>query len=79
MWSVQYAARGGGGKARAAAKGCAATLPVEMVCLDELVPEHDRYRRLDQLVDWSFVRETTTPYYATSSVAPRSTPPCSSS
>ena len=31
-------------------KGQAATLQVEMVCLDELVPEDDRYRRLDRLV-----------------------------
>jgi transposase len=47
-----------------AAKGDAATLQVEMVCLDELVPEDDRYRRLDELVDWSFVREAAAPYYA---------------
>jgi transposase len=45
-------------------KGQAATLQMEMVCLDELVPEDDRYRRLDRLVDWSFVRELATPYYA---------------
>jgi transposase len=45
-------------------KGQAATLQVEMVCLDELVPEDDRYRRLDRLVDWSFVREVAAPYYA---------------
>ena len=47
-----------------AAQGKAATLQVEMVCLDELVPEDDRYRRLDELVDWSFVREAAAPYYA---------------
>jgi transposase len=47
-----------------AAKGQAATLQVEMVCLDELVAEDDRYRRLDRLVDWSFVRELAAPYYA---------------
>ncbi len=35
-----------------------------MVCLDELVPADDRYRRLDELVDWSFVRESAAPYYA---------------
>ena len=45
-------------------KGQAATLQVEMVCLDELVAEDDRYRRLDRLVDWSFVREVAAPYYA---------------
>ena len=45
-------------------KGQAATLQVEMVCLDELVGEDDRYRRLDRLVDWSFVRELAAPYYA---------------
>ena len=47
-----------------AVKGQAATLQVEMVCLDELVPEDDRYRRLDRLVDWSFVRELAASYYA---------------
>jgi len=47
-----------------AVKGQAATLQVEMVCLDELVPEDDRYRKLDGLVDWSFVRELAAPYYA---------------
>ena len=47
-----------------ALKGQAATLQVEMVCLDELVAEDDRYRKLDRLVDWSFVREVATPYYA---------------
>lgn len=45
-------------------KGQAATVQVEMVCLDELVPEDDRYRQLDGLVDWSFVREVAAPYYA---------------
>lgn len=45
-------------------KGQAATLQVEMVCLDELVAEDDRYRRLDRLVDWSFVRELAASYYA---------------
>ena len=42
--------------AMGAVKGQAATLQVEMVCLDELVPEDDRYRKLDRLVDWGFVR-----------------------
>jgi transposase len=46
------------------AKGQAATLQVEMVCLDELVGEDDRYRKLDRLVDWSFVRELAGRYYA---------------
>ena len=50
--------------AMGAVKGQAATLQVEMVCLDELVPEEDRYRKLDRLVDWSFVRELAAPYYA---------------
>jgi transposase len=50
--------------AMGAVRGQAATLQVEMVCLDELVPEDDRYRRLDRLVDWSFVREVAAPYYA---------------
>ena len=50
--------------AMGAVKGQTATLQVEMVCLDELVPEDDRYRRLDELVDWSFVRLEAAPYYA---------------
>lgn len=50
--------------AMGAVKGQAATLQVEMVCLDELVPEDDRYRKLDRLVDWSFVRELAASYYA---------------
>jgi transposase len=45
-------------------KGQSATLQVEMVCLDELVAEDDRYRRIDRLIDWSFVREVAAPYYA---------------
>lgn len=47
-----------------AVKGQAATLQVEMVCLDALVAEDDRYRKLDRLVDWGFVREVAAPYYA---------------
>lgn len=36
-----------------------------MVCLDELVPEDDRYRRIDAVVsDWGFVRAAARPYYA---------------
>jgi len=50
--------------AMGAVKGQAATLQVEMVCLDELVLEDDRYRKLDRLVDWSFVRDVAAPYYA---------------
>jgi transposase len=50
--------------AMGALRGQAATLQVEMVCLDELVAEDDRYRRLDRLVDWSFVRELAVSYYA---------------
>jgi transposase len=46
------------------AKGQAATLQVEMVCLEELVPAEDRLRRLDEVVDWGFVRGEAAPYYA---------------
>ena len=36
-----------------------------MVCLDELVSEGDRFRRIDELVGgWGFVREAVCPYYA---------------
>jgi transposase len=38
---------------------------IAMVCLEELVPECDRFRRIDELVgDWDFVREAARPYYA---------------
>lgn len=50
--------------AMGAVKGQAATLQVEMVCLEELVAGDDRYRKLDRLVDWSFVRELSALYYA---------------
>ena len=50
--------------AMGAVKGQESTLQVAMVCLDELVPEDCRYRKLDRLVDWSFVREAADPYYA---------------
>src|SRR6266566_1856408 len=50
--------------AMGAVKGRESTLQVAMVCLDELVPEDCRYRKLDRLVDWSFVREAAAPYYA---------------
>ena len=46
------------------AKGQAATLQVEMVCLDELVSVDDRLRRLDAVVDWEFVRAEAARYYA---------------
>jgi transposase len=40
---------------------------IAMVCLDELVPADDRYRRIDELVgDWGFVREAARLYYAES-------------
>src|SRR4051812_45787341 len=45
-------------------KGQAARLQVEMVCVDELVAADDRLRRLDELVDWGFVRAEAAPYYA---------------
>lgn len=48
-----------------AVKGQAATLQIEMVCLDELVPVEDRLRRIDAAVDWGFVRAEAAPYYAT--------------
>jgi transposase len=40
------------------------TFQHEIVCLDDLVPAEDRYRRLDELVDWSFIRAAAAPYYA---------------
>ncbi|MGZ6639979.1 MAG: transposase [Solirubrobacteraceae bacterium] len=46
------------------AKGQAATLQIEMVCLDALVPVDDRLRRIDEAVDWGFVRSEAEPYYA---------------
>jgi len=48
-----------------AVKGQAATLQVEMVCLDELVPAGDRLGRIDAVVVWGFVRAEAAPYYAT--------------
>src|SRR2546426_1126841 len=54
----------GCGVAMGQVKGQAATLQVEMVCLDDLISEDDRYRKLDRLVDWSFVRELAAPYCA---------------
>jgi transposase len=46
------------------AKGQEATRQVEMICLDELVPEDDLYRRIDAFVDWGFVRAAAASYYA---------------
>jgi transposase len=40
------------------------TLQVQMVCLDELVPERDVLRRLERLVCWDAVRETARPFYS---------------
>ena len=42
-----------------------ASRQIAMVCLDELVSEDDRFRRIDELVGgWGFVREAACPYYA---------------
>jgi transposase len=49
--------------AMGAVKGQASTLQIEMVCVDQLVPEDDRLRRLDALIDWGFVRAEAVPYY----------------
>lgn len=45
-------------------RGQGATLQLEMVSVDELVPEDDLYRRIDALVDWGFVRPAAASYYA---------------
>jgi transposase len=37
---------------------------VQMVCLDELVPETDVLRRVERLVSWTTVRETARPFYS---------------
>ena len=37
---------------------------VQMVCLDELVPDHDALRRVERLVSWDVVRETARPFYS---------------
>lgn len=39
-------------------------LQVQMVCLDELVPETDVLRRVERLVSWTTVRETARPFYS---------------
>ena len=61
------------------AKGRAATLQVEMVCLDELVPADDRYRRIDELVEFAFVRNEARPTTPATLAARRSTRSCWSS
>jgi transposase len=50
--------------AMGAEKGSEQASQIEMVCLDELVPADDLYRRLDALLDWGFVREAAAPFYA---------------
>jgi transposase len=40
------------------------TLQMQVVCLDELVPDDDRLRRVERLVDWSAVRATAAPFYS---------------
>lgn len=45
-------------------KDRAQTFQHEIVCLDDLVPATDLYRRLDVLVDFSFIRAGAAPYYA---------------
>jgi transposase len=39
------------------------TRQVQMVCLDDLVPADDDFRRIEVLVDWDHVRETARPFY----------------
>jgi transposase len=46
------------------AKDRGASLQHEIICLDELVPAEDLYRRLDALIDFSFIRAAAAPYYA---------------
>ena len=45
-------------------KDKAVTFQHEIVCLDELVPADNLYRRLDGLVDWGFVRAAAAAYYS---------------
>jgi transposase len=40
------------------------TRQVQMVCLDELVPADDRYRRIERVIVWSAVRASAAPFYA---------------
>jgi transposase len=39
------------------------TRQVQIVCLDDLVPADDELRRIEQLVDWEYVRATARPFY----------------
>lgn len=39
------------------------TRQLQMVCLDELVPDDDLLRRVEDLVNWHAVRESARPYY----------------
>lgn len=36
---------------------------MQVVCLDDLVPADDDFRRIERLVDWGHVRETARPFY----------------
>src|SRR3954447_14131749 len=40
------------------------TLQMQVVCVDELVPDDDRLRRVERLVDLSAVRATAAPVYS---------------
>jgi hypothetical protein len=55
-------------------EGAGATLQVAMVCLDELVPEDCRYRKLDGLIDWSFVRGGAESFSETRDTEPKVSP-----
>ncbi len=37
------------------------TRQVQMVCLDDLVPADDDFRRIEWLIDWDHVRRTAAP------------------
>ena len=39
------------------------TRQVEMVCVDDLVPSEDLYRRIEALVEWGAVRASAAPFY----------------
>ncbi len=39
------------------------TRQVQMVCLDDLVPADDDFRRIEALIDWDHVRATARPFY----------------
>ncbi len=40
------------------------TRQMQVVCLDELLPERDLLRRVEGLVEWGAVRETAAPFYS---------------